>query len=78
MLMKDGADQGLKSLILALIKVGRGVLPTVVGAPRNLEGFAKMPHFETIFRQHENDFVEIGYSGWLKMANAFFKMSRSR
>ena len=44
----------------------------------NVQRVAKMTHFESVLAHRGNRLIDFCYSCWLKMANAFFRMSRSR
>jgi hypothetical protein len=44
----------------------------------NAKDIAQLTHFKAVLFQLINHGVNLRYSCWLKIANAFFKMSRSR
>lgn len=61
-----------------VISVFRGGFPEVITVAMTVQCVAEMRHFKSLFMQHKNRLVDLSYSCWLKMAKAFFKMSKVR
>ena len=72
-LKKDVLNHRCEPLILLLINVVRRTEPLAITAATNVERIAKVTHFKSVFVYRRNRFVDLGYSCWLKMANAFLR-----
>jgi len=74
---EDAPNQGHQAVVFAPPRAEFVLPPGVIGGATCVEGFAQQGHWKT-FLKLIDDHVEFVYILWLKIANAFFKMSRSR
>ena len=74
---EDAPNRGHQAVVFTPPRAEFVLPPGVIGGATRVEGFAQQGHRKT-FLKLVDDHVDFVYILWLKMAKAFFKMSRSR
>ena len=72
MLLKDLPHERCEFTIRCRAWALHGDAPLVVGSTTHLENVAQVLHFKTFLLQLLDHHINIRYSCWLKMTNAFF------